>query len=243
MQRSCPSCPFAMGDGMPVAWGRMEARVTKGRPRLLVDIGMAALWLLQMAPSQTGGWYHELAGIALVALMVTHHMLNKRWLRAEWRQRAWVPLALDAALALCVAGIAATGAAMAQHVTVMRISGWAARARTLHACLTYLGLLLVSVHTGTHIPAVCKLIGRLREQEAAPRWPAALVCISAVALGAYEFDSLGVATKLSLGMSFPDGTTAPPLMLARHLLLVVPFVLAGGLIAPNRRASQPEKRS
>lgn len=203
--------------------------------RLVVDVLMALCYLLQMAPHQMGGAYHEIAGLAFVALLVAHHMLNARWLRAEWKRRAWVPLALDAALLVCVVGLALAGMAMAQHVTLLRVSGLASVARRLHACLTYLGFMLVSVHAGAHIPAVRRLVAP--QGEAARHLTRLLVCLVAGALGAYEFVRLGVATKLALGMSFPDGTTPLVVLLARHLLLSGPFVLVGGLIAP-----QGEKR-
>lgn len=53
------------------------------RLRLVVDAAMALVCLLQMAPYQTGGWYHEVSGLAFVGLLIFHHVLNARWLRVE----------------------------------------------------------------------------------------------------------------------------------------------------------------
>lgn len=113
---------------------------------------MALVYLLQMAPYQTGGWYHELAGIAFVVLLVVHHVLNARWLRAELRRRDWLPLVIDATLLACVIGIAASGMLMAQHVRLLQMEGAAHLVRPLHACATYAGLMLISVHAGMYLP-------------------------------------------------------------------------------------------
>ncbi len=191
---------------------------------------MALVYLLQMAPYQTGGWYHELSGLAFVGLLVFHHALNARWLRAELQRRDRLPLALDAALLICVAGVAASGMAMAQHVRILQAEGLAHTARTAHACLTYAGLMLVSLHVGLHVPH-----GWLKSLSVGR---CALLVATVLAGGAYAFASLGVATKLSWGMSFPDGMTPLPLLVVKHLLLALPFVLLGCGMAMRRKGSR-----
>lgn len=198
--------------------------------RLTVDMAMALVYLLQMAPYQTGGWYHEVAGLTFVGLLIAHHVLNARWLRAEVLRRDWMPLALDAALLICVACIALSGMAMAQHVRILQVEGLAHTARTSHACLTYAGLMLVSLHVGLHVPH-----GWL---ERLPSGVRALVAVLALAGGVYAFVSLGVATKLSWGLSFPDGMTSLPVLGLKHVLLALPFVLAGCDMAMRRKGSR-----
>jgi hypothetical protein len=56
--------------------------------------------------------------------------------------------------------------------------------------------------------------------------------------GAYAFVSLGVATKLSWGLSFPDGMTPLPVLVLKHVLLSLPFVLAGYGMAMRRKGSR-----
>ena len=77
---------------------RRGRRPVSRRLRIAVDVAMAVVYLLQMAPYQTGGWYHELCGLAFFVLLVAHHAMNARWLRTEVRRRDWVPLILDVAL-------------------------------------------------------------------------------------------------------------------------------------------------
>ncbi len=180
---------------------------------------MAVVYLLQMAPYQTGGWYHELCGLAFVALLVAHHVINVRWLQAEMRRRDYLPLVLDAALLACVIGIAASGLAMAQHVKTLRVEGLAYVARSAHACFTYAGLMLMALHAGLHMPYAW-----LKRLSFGAR---AFVVVAALLGGVYAFVSLGVITKLSWGISFPDGMTSLVLLVGKHVLLALPFVLAG----------------
>jgi hypothetical protein len=152
--------------------------------RVVVDVAMALVYLLQMAPYQTGGWYHELAGIAFVVLLVAHHVLNARWIAAELRRHDWLPLVLDALPLVCVVGMAASGILMAQHVRLVRLEGVAHVVRPLHACLTYAGLMLVSVHAGMHLPR--------RALEGLAPVARAAVAAAVVALGIYAFAGLDV---------------------------------------------------
>lgn len=202
------------------------------RTRMLVDAAMALVYLLQMAPYQTGGWYHELAGIAFVLLLAVHHALNARWLRVELRRRDWLPILLDAALLVCVAGVAVSGMLMAQHVRLLRWGGAAHLVRPLHACLTYTGLMLVSVHAGLHLP-------RRGVDKLAPLTRMAMGAMLVV-LGAYAFNSLNVLAKLTMGMGFPDGMTPLPLLVGKHALLAGPFVLLGMVLTRREKRRERE---
>lgn len=219
--------PRSEGFIMQGATSNSRACLVRSRwIRPAVDIAMALVYVLQMVPHQTGGWYHELAGIAFAVLLVVHHALNARWLRAELRRRDWLPIALDVALLACVVGMAVSGMLMARHVRLLRLEGVAHATRPLHACLTYVGLMLMALHAGMHLP-----------RRALDRLPAVAKVVGAavvVGLGCYAFIRLDAPTKLTLGMSFPDGVTPLPMLVARHVLLAGPFVLLGVVIAHKR---------
>ena len=205
-----------------------QARCRRMRPA--VDAAMALVYLLQMAPYQTGGWYHELAGIVFVVLLVVHHMLNARWLKAELSRRDWLPVLLDVALLACVIGVAVSGMLMAQHVRLLQLKGAAHLVRPLHACVTYAGLMLISVHAGMHLP-------RRGFDRLAPVARAVLAVV-VVALGCYAFASLNVLTKLTMGMSFPDGMTPLPMLVAKHAALAGPFVLLGMVMTQKGKGEE-----
>ena len=193
---------------------------------------MALVYLMQMAPYQTGGWYHELAGMAFVALLVVHHVLNARWLRAELRRRDWLPLVLDVALLVCVVGVAVSGMLMAQHVRLVQMEGAAHLVRPVHACVTYAGLMLISIHAGMHLP-------RRGFDRRAPV-ARAVLAVMVVALGCFAFVRLNVLAKLTMGMSFPDGMTPLPLLVGRHVLLAGPFVLLGMVLTRREKRKKRE---
>ena len=90
--------------------------------------------------------------------------------------------------------------------------------------------MLVSVHVGLHVPH-----GWLEGLSVSAR---ILVAVSALAAGVYAFVSLGVATKLSWGLSFPDGVTPLPVLVLKHVLLALPFILAGCGMAIRKRGSR-----
>ncbi|MDO5119680.1 MAG: DUF4405 domain-containing protein [Coriobacteriales bacterium] len=204
---------------------------------------MTVVLLLQMAPSQLGGLYHELAGIAFVALFVVHHAFNRGWVGRARRARGQVPrvnAVLDVVLTACVVGIAVSGALMSKHALVSLAQPSLAHVvRPLHACLSYAGLIVVSLHVGLHVPVVC---GYARCKKAAwPWWARTLVAVVSLVVGAVAFRRLDVATKLSMGMSFPDGVTPLPFLLAWHIALSAPFVTCGSLLNDALVARQRTK--
>lgn len=146
---------------------------TQGRPkrrqprwaRRVVDTAMAVVYLLQMAPYQMGGLFHEAAGISLVALFVLHHVLNAGWLRASHRRgdaRAWLSIVLNLALVACVAGIAVSGILMSKHVAKpLSVTSLAHVVRPLHACLTYAGLMAMALHVGLHVRVIGAYLRRV----------------------------------------------------------------------------------
>lgn len=212
--------------------------------RPAVDVAMTVTYALQMAPHQTGATYHEWAGITFAVLFVTHHALNAGWLRHARRRgdaKAWLTIVLDVLMTPLVCGIVLTGVLMSRRaVPFLSVASVAHTVRPLHACLTYLGLILMSLHVGMHAPML-RGYARLSGADAmgSPSIPTRVVLLVATVVGgAWAFARLGVATKLSLGMSFPDGITPLPVLVAEHLLLAAPFVMAGSLVEERLRAAR-----
>lgn len=207
----------------------------KARPwlRPVVDVVMAIVYLLQMAPGKVGNPVHELAGLAFTALFVIHHLLNRGWVGRLGRScglRARVTFAGDVVLTACVAALAVTGVLMSRSaVPWAAVPAVAHVARPLHGCCAYLGLMLVSLHVGLHMRVLRGYAG-MRGRPTGHRAATALVWAAALALGTWAFCRLGVAGKLAGRPSFPDGMTPLAVQLALHLALGLPFVLVGALI-------------
>ena len=209
--------------------------------RPVVDGAMTLVYLLQMAPYQMGQGYHEWAGLAFVVLFAAHHLLNAGWLQRARRRgdrRAAMTITLDVALTACVAGIALSGMLMSkQAIPQLTVASLAHVTRPLHACLTYLGLMLISLHVGMHMPVLRgyarRVTGIKGDRDLSPT-ASIVLGICCLTAGVWAFVRLGVMTKLTMGMSFPDGVTPLPVLVAEHLLLASPFVLVGALLAQSR---------
>ena len=221
----------------------MKRKTAPRWARPVVDGAMTLVYLLQMAPYQMGQGYHEWAGLAFVVLFAAHHLLNAGWLqRARRREdkRAAMTITLDVALTACVTGIALSGMLMSkQAIPQLTVASLAHVTRPLHACLTYLGLMLISLHVGMHMPVLRGYARRatgIKGDRGLSPTVGIVLGVGCIAAGAWAFMRLGVLTKLTMGMSFPDGVTPLPALVAEHLLLASPFVLVGMLLA------QPKER-
>ena len=123
--------------------------------RYLVDLGMTALLLGQMAYSVTGQTVHEWTGVAAFLLFVIHHALNWDWVRSLRKgrygptrilQTALVFLLLVSMLSQVVSGIA-----MAQYaLPFLNVPLPTSTARLIHLACGYWSFLLVSLHLGFH---------------------------------------------------------------------------------------------
>lgn len=201
---------------------------------------MTVVYILQLAPYQTGGLYHELAGLAFMALFVLHHMLNAGWLRRSRRSRrasAHINAVFDLLLAACVIGIMVSGILMSKDaVPALSRPSLAHVVRPLHACLTYAGLILISLHVGMHVPVLRgylhlrnrQSIAGYAGQPRAARPP--LVVVASFVAGAWAFLRLDVWTKLTMGMTFPDGMTSLTVLVLWHVALAAPCVVCGALL-------------
>lgn len=208
---------------------------------------MCVVYLMQMVPVHTGGLYHELAGIAFVALFVTHHLLNRGWFGRAVRSRGVVGrvnAVLDVALAVCVAGVAVSGVLMSKEVLpAISQPSLAHLMRPFHACLSYVGLIVVSVHVGMHVPILrgyAHLGGGAGKPW--PVWARALLAVGCIAFGFIAWVRLDVTTKLTMGMSFADGVTPLPVLLLWHMALAAPFVACGSMMGTGLSSSEKARR-
>lgn len=64
------------------------------------------------------------------------------------------------------------------------------------------------------------------------------LAVAVVALGCHAFASLNVLTKLTMGMSFPDGMTPLPMLVGKHVLLAGQFVLLGMVVTQKGKGGE-----
>ncbi len=134
--------------------------------RMAVDAAMTALLPCLMAYSLIGETFHEVAGVAMLALFIAHHILNRAWCKGLFRGRYSPYRAFTTAvnLLLCVVIICLplSGIMMSKHLfKFLPTVGLSSTARTVHLLLSYWGFALMSLHLGLHMDAMLK---------AKPKW-------------------------------------------------------------------------
>lgn len=120
---------------------------------------MVLLLPLLMAYSLIGERFHEIAGTAMLCLFITHHWLNRAWLKNLFRGR-YTPLrifqtALNLLLLVFMILQPLCGILMSKHLyTFLPTANLSSVARAIHLPLANWGFVLMSLHAGTHLGAM-----------------------------------------------------------------------------------------
>ena len=112
---------------------------------------------------------HEILGIAMLVLVVAHHLLNRSWhthlLRGKYTLQRAVMTAMDALLFALLILQAVNGIMMAKHIFgFLPHVGRRSIARTIHMTGAYWSFALMCVHAGFHM---LPLMRKLQKQ---PAW-------------------------------------------------------------------------
>ena len=119
----------------------MKPQVKRQFPaaRMAVDAALALVSLAVMATSQVAAAPHEFLGLSLLALMVAHVVLNRRWFAALGKGR-WTAVRVLQTIAvagtvLCALGQAASALIISEHalafLPVVPGAWWARRVHLL----------------------------------------------------------------------------------------------------------------
>lgn len=142
--------------------------------KMAVDGAMVILLPLLMAYSLLGEAAHEWLGIAMSALFILHHVLNRRWYRGLCKGRYSTVRTLGAATDLLLLAdmiaLPVSGVMMSRHVfTFLNAGSGMALARTIHLLASYWGLVLMSLHAGLHGGAVMAMLRKEANSKSAAR--------------------------------------------------------------------------
>lgn len=222
--------PPAQETGAAPARGTCTRRV-----RMAVDIAMTAILPLLMAYSLVGEAAHEVLGVTIFALFVAHHVLNRRWFanlpRGRWTPRRVFQTALDAALLVVMVAQPVSGILISRYLFAsVSIPGTTATARAVHLCLGYWGLVLMSVHAGTHLAG--PLAGLRRRHPAT--WRAVLAAALAISCwGVRSLFARDVADYLlgTMGFAFFDASQPLVPFLLDYLAMMVLFATVGAAVS------------
>ena len=112
---------------------------------------MAILLPPLMAYSLLGEIAHEWLGIAMSALFILHHVLNRKWYgglcKGRYSAVRLLGTVTDLLLLADMIALPVSGIMMSRHVfTVLNAGSGMALARTVHLLASYWGLVLMSFH-------------------------------------------------------------------------------------------------
>jgi len=200
------------------------------RGRMAVDGAMLILLPVLMAYSLVGELWHEIAGVAMTALFLAHHILNRRAAAALFRGRQTPERLFSTAVTLLLCAVMIllplSGIAMSRHLfTFLPAGGLAAPARTVHLLASHWGLALMGVHLGQHADSM--LAGAKRRRGV---WLPLAAALTAVACwGAYQFLRRGLWDYMTLKTQFVYFDYGEPRLLffVSYLAIVACFAWIG----------------
>ena len=203
--------------------------------RILIDAAIVILLPLLMAYSLIGERFHEIAGTIMLCLFLTHHWLNRAWLKGLFRGRYTLRrvfrTALDLLLLIFMIAQPVTGILMSKHLfSFLPTANLSAAVRAIHLPLANWGFVLMCVHAGTHLEKP------LRKLPGAGKAAFALIA----AYGCYAFVKRQLPAYMFLKTSFVFFDYSEPrvFFFLDYLTVMVLFALLGwGIMRLCHRSS------
>ena len=205
--------------------------------RWITDLALTSILLLLMGYSLIGEAVHEWLGIAMLALIVLHHIWNHAWYKGVGKGRMSVYRAaqtiLTFLLLLCVIGSLLSGLILSQYVLDFLSLGWGQElARMLHLPCAFWSFLLMGLHLGLHWSGVMGQARRMAGLYGLSRMRTAVLRLMGAAIaccGLLAFFRSGFSDYLLLRthfLFFPPGQTAAR-FLANYFAIFGLFVWIG----------------
>lgn len=216
--------------------------------RLLSGVMMLIPLPLSMGYLLIGELYHEIIGIAIGLLFITHLIFNKEWFssltKERYDARRIVTTAIGFMLILCMLTSTVSGIFLSKHLfRFLGIHSLGTVMRTLHMAAAYWGLILIGFHAGTHGGIVFAKLNKPIKAIIA------VVFLIVSAYGVYAFIQRGVADFL-IGKSvfvFFDKSAQFILYYLDHLSIIILFMTVGylteKLLGIGKRAELKRQRA
>ena len=123
--------------------------------RMIIDIMLTVILLLQMAYMLVGEELHEWFGVGMFLLFIIHLYLNRKWIQSIFKGRYTFLRGFQSIINLCVficmIMLMISGIVLSKYVfAFLPITGGMSIARIIHMCSSYWGFLLMSIHLGLH---------------------------------------------------------------------------------------------
>ena len=210
--------------------------------RMAVNVCMTAVLLCLMPYSRMGEQNHEILGVAMFALLVAHHILNRRWLGAVAKGRYGAfriaQTALVALLTCFVVASVGSGIIVSNHLfyplTGSIDYGIYELAKSVHMVSVHANYVLMSLHLGLHWGAIAAAArGSKKETPSVPGRVLWVVAAAIALYGAYAFVKRHIGDYLLLRAHFLLLDADEPLafFFLDYLAIMAFFILIGFCVA------------
>lgn len=173
--------------------------------RLILDAIAACLLFLALAYWWLGNGVHELAGTAMLLLVIGHNVVNRRWYgtasRLDWQARKIVNVGVTALLATTMLVLLVTSILISRTLPELIPGGGGLTTPQIHILAAYWALIIISVHLGLGWPMIMGVVRTLLgiSQGSASRTRALRLVTAATAVaGTWAFFELDIGSHLSM---------------------------------------------
>ncbi|MFF0950123.1 DUF4405 domain-containing protein [Rhizobium leguminosarum] len=133
--------------------------------RLVLDFTAAGLLLAALAYWWLDNMSHELIGMGMFILLLSHNVFNRRWWarlpKAAPGRRSFVTIASNISIAATMAALLVTSVLMSRTVFAFLPLSGGPTAREIHILAAYWAFILAAVHLGLHWSMIMAVMGRL----------------------------------------------------------------------------------
>lgn len=198
-----------------------------------VDFAMTVLLLLLMTYELIGAAAHEWMGIAMFALVIAHHVLNRKWSRSLFKGRYTavriLQTTLVALILLSMLGSMVSGIVISRHALAFLLISGAGWARTVHLLCGYWGFVLMSLHLGLHWGMMLGMVGKRRKPSLQRALALKVIGLGVAIYGVVVFVKRGLPGYMLLQNQFVFFDFSEPLafFLLDYLAIMGLFVWAG----------------
>ena len=177
--------------------------------KIILDTMMVLIFVLLFNTKVLGVLFHEVAGLAIGAVILVHCVLNWKWVKvvtlkifkSKLPTKTRIGFFIDIVLLLNFIVIIISGAFISKTVFAsLELSG-APFLKSLHISMSYFSLLLIGIHVGLHwnwVILTFRKILKISEKKKAYSYISKFMVILILSFGMYSINDLGVLSKISI---------------------------------------------
>lgn len=210
----------------------------------IIDVVLTVLLLFIMAYQVTGEELHEWLGLGMTALLIVHHILNRKWygaiFKGKYNSYRIMIIAINTLLLITIGLTAFCGMSMSKHaVSFMNGILNMMFARKMHLAMSYWSFILMGIHIGLHINAMtARLVDKAKT---------ILTTIFAVVsgIGLWLLLKSGIPNYLffKTHFAFLDYEKSKWLVILENLAMLVFWVFAGSQLSKLLQKNKEKKFS